>query len=208
MRWHAIAVSPLVHAGDIILPRFYSRTIPGKRIRASIACLETEAEGDTTDVDRVRRDMVWDAAPTAVAHFNSAGDSPMPLKVLERVKAHMEIEATLGGYEAAANVQEELEAVYSSAAQFINAKPDEIALQVCPYVRCRRHGGKSLDTATVGVSASIFNAGLALPRDHKQGSARCRIAKLYTASNDNISLMCSWACVARCAAGKCEHGVG
>lgn len=64
------------------------------------------------------------------AHFNSAGDSAMPLQVLERVKAHMQMEATLGGYEAATIAQEELEAVYSSAAQLINAKPEEIALQV------------------------------------------------------------------------------
>eukprot|EP00903_Cladosiphon_okamuranus_P009577 g9119.t1 len=94
-----------------------------------MACLGTDSGGSTVDVERVRRDMVWDDAPTPVAHFNSAGDSPMPLKVFERVQAHLQMEATLGGYEAAANVQEELEAVYSSAAQLINAKPEEIALQ-------------------------------------------------------------------------------
>eukprot|EP00752_Nemacystus_decipiens_P010194 g9084.t1 len=94
-----------------------------------MACLTTESGGSTVDVERIRREMVWDASPTPVAHFNSAGDSPMPLKVLERVQAHMQMEATLGGYEAAANAQDELEAVYSSAAQLINAKPEEIALQ-------------------------------------------------------------------------------
>lgn len=135
MRWLAIAVSPLVRTGDIVLPRFNSRTALGKRVRASMACLTTESGGSTVDVERIRRDMVWDNGPTPVAHFNSAGDSPMPLKVLERVQAHMQIEATLGGYEAAANVQEELEAVYSSAAQLINAKPEEIALQV-NYLLC------------------------------------------------------------------------
>lgn len=130
MRWLAIAVSPLVHTGDTILPRFHSRAALGKRVRASMACVTTESGGSTVDVERVRRDMVWDADPTPVAHFNSAGDSPMPLKVLQRVQAHMQMEATLGGYEAAANVQEELEAVYTSAAELINAKPEEIALQV------------------------------------------------------------------------------
>lgn len=134
MRWLAIAVSPLVRTGDTILPRSYSRAVLGKRMRASMACLATETGGSTVDVERIRRDMVWDAAPTPVAHFNSAGDSPMPLKVLERVQTHMQMEATLGGYEAAANVQEELEAVYSSAAQLINAKPEEIALQVNAHV--------------------------------------------------------------------------
>lgn len=131
MRWYAIAVSPLVHTGDTILPRFYSRAVLGQRVRAStMACLTRESAGNTVDVELLRRDMAWDGAPKPVAHFNSAGDSPMPLQVLERVKAHIQVEATLGGYEAAANVQEELEAVYSSAAHFINAKPEEIALQV------------------------------------------------------------------------------
>ena len=134
MRWLAIAVSPLVRrTRDTILPRCNSRAVLGKRMWASMTCLATESGGSTVDVDRVRRDMLWDAEPTPVAHFNSAGDSPMPLQVLERVQAHMQMEATLGGYEAAANVQEELEAVYSSAAQLINAKPNEIALQVSSW---------------------------------------------------------------------------
>ncbi|CAN0448694.1 unnamed protein product, partial [Scytosiphon promiscuus] len=90
----------------------------------------TQSTG-TVDIESVRKDILWgEPHLPAVAHFNSAGDSPMPRQVLERVTRHMEVEATLGGYEAAANVQEELEAVYDSAAELINAKPEEIALQV------------------------------------------------------------------------------
>ncbi|CAM9912977.1 unnamed protein product, partial [Discosporangium mesarthrocarpum] len=63
-------------------------------------------------------------------HFNNAGASPCPRLVSERVTKHMELEARVGGYEAEARCQDELEGVYSSAAELINADtPDEIALQ-------------------------------------------------------------------------------
>jgi len=101
------------------------------------------------DIERVRNDVVRDGKEPQVAHFNSAGDSPMPAKVLERVEAHMKMEAALGGYEAAANVQEELEAVYGSAAELINARPEEIALQV-RYFRSSR----GRPTHTRGLSGS------------------------------------------------------
>ena len=81
------------------------------------------------DVERVRKDILGGATPPAT-HFNSAGDSPMPRPVLERVTRHMEMEASLGGYEAAAQCDEELESVYESCARLINAEPAEIALQV------------------------------------------------------------------------------
>lgn len=121
--------SPLVHLGDTRLARVYTRAVVGKNIQASMSSLATES-AEPVDVERIRRDMMWSSGGIPVAHFNSAGDSPMPSAVFHRVTQHMQMEATLGGYEAAANVQEELETVYESAAQLINAKPDEIALQV------------------------------------------------------------------------------
>lgn len=131
MRWAAIAVSPLVRLGDNQLPRLLSRTVPSKRVRASMSSSTTTAAARTAvDVVGVRNEMAWEDTEPCVAHFNAAGDSPMPRTVLERVQTHMQMEATLGGYEAAANVQDELEAVYDSAAKLINAQPDEIALQV------------------------------------------------------------------------------
>lgn len=87
------------------------------------------------DVERVRKDML-DAHATV--QLNSAGDSPMPRTVLDRVTRHLEMEATVGGYEAAARCREELEEVYESAARLINANPDEIALQVRLRGRARR----------------------------------------------------------------------
>lgn len=131
MRWAAIACSPLVHLGDTRLARAYTRAVLAKRVRVSMSSLAAEPAKSTVDVECFRRDMLWGGGAKPVAHFNSAGDSPMPSTVLDRVTQHMQVEATLGGYEAAANVQEELDAVYDSAAQLINAKPDEIALQVC-----------------------------------------------------------------------------
>ncbi|CAM9642308.1 unnamed protein product, partial [Choristocarpus tenellus] len=61
--------------------------------------------------------------------FNNAGDSPMPRPVLERVNAHLDLEARVGGYEAAARVENELQEVYVSAADIINADSQDIALQ-------------------------------------------------------------------------------
>lgn len=87
------------------------------------------------DVERAREDILRGKTPAT--HFNSAGDSPMPRPVLERVTKYMEMEATLGGYEAAALCDEELESVYESAARLINAEPDEIALQVRYPRGCR-----------------------------------------------------------------------
>lgn len=100
-----------------------------KRVSAALSGVRMgSSKPSWIDVDRVRNDMVEDAM--SVVHFNSAGDSPMPLPVLERVTKHMKCEAALGGYEAAAQCQDELESVYESAAQLINANADEIALQV------------------------------------------------------------------------------
>ncbi|MGB0386882.1 MAG: aminotransferase class V-fold PLP-dependent enzyme [Ardenticatenaceae bacterium] len=63
-----------------------------------------------------------------VLHFNNAGASLMPQSVLEAQVGYLELEAAIGGYEAAAQEEEKIEGVYESAARLINAKPDEIAM--------------------------------------------------------------------------------
>ena len=61
-------------------------------------------------------------------HFNNAG-SALPTQVtLDRVIDYLHREAAIGGYEAAREAAEELEAVYQSVAMLINASPVEIAL--------------------------------------------------------------------------------
>ena len=94
----------------------------------SISALVTGSSSSEVDVERARKDILGGA--TLAVHFNSAGDSPMPRPVLERVTRHMEMEASLGGYEAEAMCDKELESVYESAARLINAESNEIALQV------------------------------------------------------------------------------
>ena len=63
-----------------------------------------------------------------VAHFNHAGSSLSPQPVLDAVIGHLTLEATIGGYEAAAAASDRLDAVYASIARLLNAAPDEIAL--------------------------------------------------------------------------------
>jgi cysteine desulfurase/selenocysteine lyase len=61
-------------------------------------------------------------------HFNNAGASLMPQPVVETVIRHLELEARIGGYEAADAESERIAAVYRSCARLINCEPEEIAL--------------------------------------------------------------------------------
>ena len=61
-------------------------------------------------------------------HFNNAGASLMPRPVVETVIRHLELEARIGGYEAADAERERIDAVYRSCARLINCEPQEIAL--------------------------------------------------------------------------------
>jgi cysteine desulfurase/selenocysteine lyase len=63
-----------------------------------------------------------------VLHLNNAGASLPPTVVLERVKAHLDLEARIGGYEAADRAEEEYERVYASIAGMLGCAASEIAL--------------------------------------------------------------------------------
>lgn len=63
-----------------------------------------------------------------VAHFNNAGASLPPQPVLDAVIGHLQLEAMIGGYEAAAQAAAAQQAVYQSIARLINCAPDEVAL--------------------------------------------------------------------------------
>ncbi|MCC6791733.1 MAG: aminotransferase class V-fold PLP-dependent enzyme [Thermomicrobiales bacterium] len=63
-----------------------------------------------------------------VMHFNHAGASLMPQPVLDATIGHLQLEAEIGGYEAADRADERLEAVYDSVASLIGARPAEIAI--------------------------------------------------------------------------------
>jgi cysteine desulfurase/selenocysteine lyase len=63
-----------------------------------------------------------------VVHFNNAGSSLMPRPVLDAAIGHLQLEARIGGYEAADRAHDAVERVYDAAATLINCGRDEIAV--------------------------------------------------------------------------------
>jgi selenocysteine lyase/cysteine desulfurase len=66
-------------------------------------------------------------APGGAIHLNHAGSSLPPKVVIDAQIGHLEAEAMLGGYEAAAAADGRSDAVYGSIARLIGADPREIA---------------------------------------------------------------------------------
>ncbi|MBW8483967.1 aminotransferase class V-fold PLP-dependent enzyme [Actinomadura parmotrematis] len=62
-----------------------------------------------------------------VAHLNNAGAALPPAPVLDAVRAHLELEATIGGYEAQEAAAAEIARFYDAAAALVGASPAEIA---------------------------------------------------------------------------------
>lgn len=60
-------------------------------------------------------------------HFNNAGAALMPQPVLTAIQSHLELEANLGGYEAAAATTEKIQHFYRQTARLVNAAPHNIA---------------------------------------------------------------------------------
>ncbi len=60
-------------------------------------------------------------------HFNNAGSALPPKQVLEVIINHLTLESQVGGYEAAAINEKEIENFYQAIAKLINASTDEIA---------------------------------------------------------------------------------
>ena len=63
-----------------------------------------------------------------VAHLNNAGAALTPTSVLDAVIEHLRREATIGGYEAAAERRDRIEHSYDAIARLIGAQRDEIAI--------------------------------------------------------------------------------
>src|SRR5437868_8051625 len=63
-----------------------------------------------------------------VLHFNNAGASLMPKPVLDATIAHLQLEAQIGGYEAAERANDAVEHVYDAIATLIGCSRDEIAI--------------------------------------------------------------------------------
>ena len=77
------------------------------------------------DVQRARRET---PGCENVLHFNNAGAALMPQQVLHATIGHLQLEALVGGYEAAAQAHEAVENVYAAAATLLGCHGDEIAI--------------------------------------------------------------------------------
>jgi cysteine desulfurase/selenocysteine lyase len=123
----------------------------------------------TLDVARARRET---PGCTEVVHLSNAGAALMPTVVLERMIAHLRLEAQLGGYEAAGREAAGLDDVYFSAARLLGCHPDEIAVvdsatrawTMACYAIPFRPGDRIL--TSVAEYASNFIAYLQLARRH------------------------------------------
>lgn len=79
----------------------------------------------TLDIEKLRNDT---PGCGEVLHFNNAGASLMSAPVLRATVGHLELEARIGGYEAAAGQHEALERVYGATARMLGCAADEVAV--------------------------------------------------------------------------------
>ncbi len=79
----------------------------------------------TLDKAALRADLL--AAPGLI-HLDNAGAALMPRCVLDTQIEHLRLEAAQGGYEAARQQHDAIEAVYDSLARLLNCARDEIAI--------------------------------------------------------------------------------
>ncbi|HYE01323.1 MAG TPA: aminotransferase class V-fold PLP-dependent enzyme [Alphaproteobacteria bacterium] len=77
------------------------------------------------DIARLRAETPGCAG---IAHFNNAGSALPPEPVLRAQIAHLELEARIGGYEAAAAAAPAVERCYDAVARLLNCGRDEVAV--------------------------------------------------------------------------------
>ena len=76
------------------------------------------------DLERCRKDT---PAVTELLHFNNAGCALSPVSVTCAVIEHLQLEQSLGGYEAANAASDKLKLFYSEFAKLLNCSPSQIA---------------------------------------------------------------------------------
>jgi selenocysteine lyase/cysteine desulfurase len=62
------------------------------------------------------------------AHLNNAGAALLAQPTLDAMTGHLELEAEIGGYEAAAAAQDGIAATYAAVAELVGGRPGEVAL--------------------------------------------------------------------------------
>lgn len=75
-------------------------------------------------IEKLRQDT---PGCSKVLHFNNAGAALAPAIVVNAIKDHLDLEASIGGYEAAQLNLMKSENLYTCAARLINCQPEEIA---------------------------------------------------------------------------------
>ena len=77
------------------------------------------------NIDSVRQDT---PGTRNGIHLLACGSALMPQPVIDAIVEHMQLEASIGGYEAHAKQAESLDAVYTKVASHLGAAPEEIAI--------------------------------------------------------------------------------
>jgi selenocysteine lyase/cysteine desulfurase len=77
------------------------------------------------DIEALRQDTPGCANRV---HLNNAGASLLSRQTLGAMTAHLELEAAIGGYEAADQERERIDATYTSIAELVGGRADEVAL--------------------------------------------------------------------------------
>ena len=123
------------------------------------------------DIERIRQ---LTPGTNQVAHLLASGSGLMPTPVTSAIVGHLELEQSIGGYEAHAERSESLNSVYDSVAKLLNASPEEVAL---------------VENATVAWCQAFY----ALPLKHGDKVLTCEaeyaanyVAFLHRAKRDGI----------------------
>jgi selenocysteine lyase/cysteine desulfurase len=77
------------------------------------------------DIDTLRRET---PGTSGRVHLNNAGAGLLSRQTLRAMTSHLELEAAIGGYEAADQERERIAAVHTNIARLVGGQPDEIAL--------------------------------------------------------------------------------